>query len=176
MSYAVKKEQQEFQTVKYRLVVLEFDARYVNSTVDVYGAIGPGWIMGPEYDYPVFFQEQVGKYKIEKLREEIAGLGGHFYLKPDLDEQKDGNPLSWDQAAVAIPVASSVENADDVARKTASISIALEQSGLFTRGSVSDVREAKQGVQSVTRANTKAIWRPKWRGSWRGGALVQPNI
>jgi hypothetical protein len=157
-----------------RLVVLEFEPRWTISTIDIYGEIGPGWILGPERDYPVIFQEYKDKHRIDKLRDEIAALGGKFYLKPDLDEQKE-NPLIWREAALSVPVADGAEYADRVAFVVQSISLAAEQSGLFTTGSIAGIRNPKQAIETVARDNSKPLWRQKWRGSWRGGELLPSN-
>jgi hypothetical protein len=109
------------------------------------------------------------------LREEIAELGGTFFLKPDLDDGSQENPLIWYQAAVAVPVAQGNDDADHVAAIIQSISLAVEQSGLFTVGSVATIRNPKQKIESVDRDKTKPLWRQKWRGSWRGGELLPSN-
>ena len=157
-----------------RLVVLDFDPRWTISTIDIYGEIGPGWILGPEYDYPVIFQEYAGKYRIERFREEVLNLGGSFFLKSDLDERKD-NPLIWSEAGLAVPVAQTTEEADTVAFIVQSISLAAEQSELFTTGSISSIRNPQTKMEAVDRDKTKPLWRQKWRGSWRGGELLPSN-
>lgn len=158
-----------------RLVVLDFDPRWTVSTIDAYGEIGPGWIMGPESDYPVIFQEYAGKYRIERFREEIAELGGSFALKPDLDEGHAENPLIWREAGLVVPVAKNNEEADIIAATLQSISLAAEQSGLFTQGSIAGIRNPKNSIETVSRDNSKPLWRQKWRGSWRGGELLPSN-
>lgn len=170
-----KSDPQDAEATPVRLVVLDFDPRWTASTVDVYGEIGPGWIMGPESDYPVIFQEYSGKYRIERFREEIAALGGSFVLKPDLDEREEENPLIWREAGLVVPVATTTEEADMVAFVVQSISLAAEQSGLFTQGSVANIRNPQQKIETVTRDNSKPLWRQKWRGSWRGGELLPSN-
>lgn len=160
------------QTV--RLVVLDFNPRWTISTIDIYGEVGPGWIKGPECDYPAIFQEYAGRYRIERFREEIEALGGKFFLKPDLDECED-NPLIWSEAGLSVPVANGIDDADHVASVVQSISLAAEQSELFTIGSIPSIRNPQAKIETVKRENTKAIWRQKWRGSWRGGELLPSN-
>ncbi len=157
-----------------RLVVLDFDPRWTISTIDIYGDVGPGWILGPECDYPVIFQEYAGKYRIERFREEVTSLGGTFYIKPDLDDRQE-NPLIWREAGLVLPVAQSVEESDAVAFVVQSISLAAEQSGLFTTGSISSIRNPQSKIETVERDKTKPLWRQKWRGSWRGGELLPSN-
>lgn len=157
-----------------RLVVLDFDPRWTISTIDIYGEVGPGWILGPECDYPVIFQEYAGKYRIDRFREEVLKLGGAFFLKPDLDE-RDENPLIWREAGLSVPVANGIEDADHVAYIVQSISLAAEQSELFTTGSISSIRNPQSKMEAVERDKTKPLWRQKWRGSWRGGELLPSN-
>jgi hypothetical protein len=170
-------DEQDFasEQAPVRLVVLDFIDTYLNSTIDIYGAVGAGWIMGPEYDYPVYFQEQPGKYRIEKLRDEVAYLGGTFFLKPDLDERREPNPLYWSEAGVAVPVAFNPEDADDIAHILNSISLAVEQSGFFTVGSVEGIRTPKKRVKTISERGQKEIHRIKWRGKFRDGKIYEPT-
>ena len=158
-----------------RLIVMDFDPRWTISTIDIYGEVGPGWILGPERDYPVIFQDEVApKYKLNQFRDEIAQLGGAFYLKPDLDD-RDDNLLIWRQAGLVVPVGQSIEESDVVAFTVQSISLAAEQSGFFTTGSISSIRNPQTKIEAVERDKTKPLWRQKWRGSWRGGELLPSN-
>lgn len=159
-----------------RLVALDFDPRWTISSIDIYGDVGPGWILGPERDYPVIFQDEVNpKHRISKFREEIEQLGGAFYLKPDLDDGAQDNPLIWREAGLAVPVAQGILESDEVAFIVQSISLAAEQSGLFTTGSIASIRNPNAKIEAVTRDNSKPLWRQKWRGSWRGGELLPSN-